>query len=217
MNLTVVMLGSVFLVLLAAIIWVMARGYNNRLTRIEKELQAITVVLREMPKETSLKEYMFAQDQRLRAIGEQLDAHPDADLLQQYMQDQTTQLLAIISTLDEGGESGITKADLEISLRVINELLERVLWSLRFDEDKYSESAEKNSGSASGRGEKNITRMERQRAKGSEDEDDDDSMKSILDESDDSYGAILKYMQQTGRSGAEALHALETAVGSRSR
>lgn len=40
-------------------------------------------------------------------------------------------------------------------------------------------------------------------------------MKSILNESDDSYGATLEYMQQTGKSGADALQALETATGSR--
>jgi hypothetical protein len=205
MNLTVVMLGSAFLILLTGIIWVMARIYNTRLSRIDEELQAITMALREMPKETSLKEYMFAHDQRLRAIGEQLGKYPDTDLLQQYMQDQTTQLLAIISTLDEGSKSEVTKADLEISLRVINELLERVLWSLRFDEDKYSEGAGTDSHSSGGRGKKNVCDAQ----------DDDDAMKYILNESDDSYGAILKYMQQTGKSGSDALHALETATGSR--
>jgi hypothetical protein len=215
-NLTVVMLGSAFLILLTGIIWVMARIYNTRLSRIDEELQAITVMLKEMPKETSLKEYMFAHEQRLHAIGERLDAHPDTDLLQKYMQDQTTQMLAIISTLEDGGKTGATKADLEITLRVINELLERVLWSLRFDEDKYSESAETNSDSSGVRGKKNINRIERQLASGCESQD-GNSMQSILNESDNSYGAILKYMQQTGKSGSEALHALETAAGSRSR
>jgi hypothetical protein len=215
-NLTVVMLGSAFLILLTGIIWVMARIYNTRLSRIDEELQAITVMLKEMPKETSLKEYMFAHEQRLHAIGERLGAHPDTDLLQKYMQDQTTQMLAIISTLEDGGKTGATKADLEITLRVINELLERVLWSLRFDEDKYSESAETNSDSSGVRGKKNINRIERQLASGCESQD-GNSMQSILNESDNSYGAILKYMQQTGKSGSEALHALETAAGSRSR
>jgi hypothetical protein len=215
MNLTVVMLGSAFLILLAGIIWVMARIYNTRLSRIDEELQAITVMLREMPKETSLKEYMFAHDQRLRAIGEQLGARPDTDLLQQYMQDQTTQMLAIISTLEDGSKTGVTKADLEITFRVINELLERVLWSLRFDEDKYSENAETNNDSSGVRGKNNINGIDRQIASGCKDQD-DESMKSILNESDNSYGAILKYMQQTGKSGTEALYALETATGSRS-
>jgi hypothetical protein len=216
MNLTAVVLGTAFLMLFAGVIWIVARILNTRMSRIEDELQAITVMLSGMPKETSLKDYMFAHNQQLRAIVDQLDAQPDTDLLQQYMQDQTTQILAILSTLDKGSTSVVTRADLEISLRVINELLERVLWSLRFDEDKYSESAEANSESSGVRGENNINGIDWQIASGFKDQD-DDSMKSILNESDNSYGAILKYMQQTGKSGTEALDALETATGSRSR
>jgi hypothetical protein len=206
----ILLLATSLLIIASGFTWVMFRRYSQRLSRIDEELRAITVLLSETTKETSLKAYMFAQDQRLRDIGEQLITHPDTDMLQQYMQDQTTQILAVISTLDEGRKSGVTKADLEISLRMINELLERVLWSLRFDEDKYVESTDTNRGIPEKQGKRNIN-IDTKSEKVSKDKDDDISMKSILNDSDDNYGAMLKYMQKSGKSGTEALHALEVA------
>ena len=73
---------------------------------------------------------IYSQDQRLRTIGEKLDTHPDPALLQQYIQEHTQQLSTILSML---GEEGI-----ENSLWVTNNSLEKVLWSLRFDEGKYA-------------------------------------------------------------------------------
>ena len=99
-------------------------------------------MLSEIPKENSLKEYMFAQDQRLCDIREKLDTDESTNTLQQYIQDQANQIVAIISTQEETRKEVITKAELELSLQITNELLEKVLWSLRFDEDKYVEDAE---------------------------------------------------------------------------
>ena len=137
MNLTVVVLAELFLILLTGIAWVTVRTYSLRLSHIDNELRSITEMLSETPKETGLRDYMFAQDQRLRSIVEKLDSHPDTDVLQQYIQDQANQIIAVISTHDDSSKS-ITKADLEITLQVTNDLLERVLWSLRFDEGKCS-------------------------------------------------------------------------------
>ena len=36
-------------------------------------------------------------------------------------------------------------------------------------------------------------------------------MTSILNNNNDNYGAMLEYMQHSGKSGSEALHALEFA------
>ena len=59
--------------------------------------------------------------------------------------------------------------------------------------------------------EENNPELDTQNANASKDEDDHISMKHLLDESNDNYGAMLKYMQQSGKSGADALQALEAA------
>lgn len=145
-----------------------------------------------MPKETSLQEYMFAQDQRLRSIGEKLDTHPDTALQQHYIQEHSQQLSTIISMLAEGSKSELTKADLNNSLQVTNDSLEKVLWSLRFDEDKYAEStaATVSEFAESGKTTVNVTN------KCSENDYRDlanaKTMKAILKNNDDRYEAILK-------------------------
>lgn len=212
----ILFLATVLLIMASGFTWVILRRYSQRLSRIDDGLREITIMLNEVPKETGLKEYMFAQDQQLHAIGEQLNTHPDTDLLQQYMQDQTTQILAVISTLDEGRKSGVTKADLEITLRVTNELLERVLWSLRFDEDKYVVNTDTNRDRPEEQGKKNIN-IDMKSAEAGKDKDDHISMNSILNDSDDSYDAMLKYMHKSGKSGAEALQALDAAKFMRNR
>jgi len=203
-------------IIVIGFIWAMVRIYSLRLSRIDEELRAITVMLSEMPKENSIKDYMYAQDQRLRDIGEKLATYAATDVLQQYIQDQANQIIAIISTQDESRKPGVTRADLEMSLQITNELLERVLWSLRFDEDKYVESTAANSSRPEEQGKKNIN-IDTKRAKDSKDENGNISMKSILNDGDDGYGAILKYMQQSGKSGTEALRALEAAKVMRNR
>ena len=57
---------------------------------------------------------LYTQDKRLRSIAEKLEMHPDSSLQQQYIQEHTQQLSMMIS------------------------MLNKVLWSLRFDEDKYA-------------------------------------------------------------------------------
>ena len=198
MNLTVAVLSSLFLVLIAGIAWVTVLIYSQRLSRIDDELREIKVMLSEIPKEVGLKEYMFAQDQQLRGIVEKLDTHPDSDVLQQYIHDQANQIIAIISTHDADRKSGVTKSDLEISLRVTNELLERILWSLRFDEDKYADRSEANKSISKSNAHSEIRK----------DVNDKVSMKEILESCDDDYDAMIEYMKQSDKSGIEAQHAL---------
>jgi hypothetical protein len=59
-------------------------------------------------------------------------------------------------------------------------------------------------------GKKN-THMDAKSAKADEGKDGHASMKSILGVSNDNYGAMLEYMKQSGKSGTEALQALEAA------
>ena len=211
------LLGSALPIMVIGIVWVMVRYYSPRLSRIDEELHAITQMLSEMPREMNLQEYMFSQDQRLRGIGEKLDAHPDSALLQQYIQEHTEQLNTIIYMLGEGSKTGLTKADLENSLRTTNESLEKVLWSLRFDGSKYAESAASTENKLAEPDRSKVKSINKNSGKDRESLDDAKSMKAILENNDDSYDAMLKYMQQTGEDGSNALHALDTAKHLHSR
>lgn len=205
----VIFLGSMLPIMVIGIVWVLVRQYSSRLSRIDDEIHVITMMLSKLPKESSLQEYMFSQDQRLLNIGEKLDTHADPALLQQYVQEHTQLLNMIISLLGERSKTVLTKADIENSLRVTNNSLEKVLWSLRFDEGKYSESTSAveikfaESGKAKG---KSINKAG----------DDIKSMKTILKSNDNNYDAMLKYMHKTGKDGSNALHALANAENLRS-
>ena len=201
-------LVTLLFILLTGVVWVIVRIYGLRLSRIDEELRTIIVTLNESPKETDLKEYMFAQDQRLLGIGNKLDAYADTDVLQQYIQDQANQVIAFISTHSDDGKSRITKDDLKNTLQVTNELLERVLWSLRFDEDKYVDQTEANKSISNNQDNKNISKSNAH-SEIRKEITDKVSMKNILEKCDNGYDAMLKYMQQSGKSGVEAQQALK--------
>lgn len=210
MNSSVIfVLATALFIMVSAFLWVMLHRYGKRLSRIDQQLRDISVMLGETPKETSLKEYMFAQDQQLRGIADKLDSSPDTDILQQCIQDQANQVVAFISTHSEDSNSRITKEDLNVSLQSTHELLERVLWSLRFDEGKYSDCAVENTNTTKDKDEKNASKLNTQRAISNN--KDDVSIESFLENSDDDYGAMLKYMQHSGKSGVEAQQALKAA------
>lgn len=206
----ILLLGTSLLIMISGFAWVMLRRYSQRLSRIDEELREITVLLREMPKENSIKDYMFAQDQRLCDIREKLDTYSDTDVLQQHIQDQANQVIAFISTHSDDSKSRITKDDLKISLQVTNGLLERVLWSLRFDEDKYVEHTEENKNISKDQGKIIISELNPQREI-RKDIDNNVSMGAILEGGDDDYDAMIKYMQQSGKSVVEAQQALKDA------
>jgi len=211
MSLTIAtVLVTLLFILLTSVVWVIVRIYGLRLSRIDEELRTITVTLNESPKETDLKEYMFAQDQRLLEIGNKLDAYADTDVLQQYIQDQANQVIAFISTHSDDSKSRITKDDLKNTLQVTNELLERVLWSLRFDEDKYVDQTEANKSISNNQDNKNISKSNTH-SEIRKDVNDEVSMKDILESCDDDYDAMLKYMKQSGKSGVEAQQDLKAA------
>jgi hypothetical protein len=184
--------GLAILIMVIGIIWVMVHRYRSRLSRIDEELRTITVRLSEMPKETSLQEYMFAQDQRLRSIGEKLDTHPDTALQQHYIQEHSQQLSTIISMLAEGSKSELTKADLNNSLQVTNDSLEKALWSLRFDEDKYAESTAATASEFAESGKATVNVTNKRSENDYKDPANAKTMKAILKINDDRYEAILK-------------------------
>lgn len=205
-------MGSSLLIMIIGIGWLIVRRHMPHISRVDEELSAIKVMLSEMPKEISLQEYMFSQDQRLRGIGEKLDKNTNPALIQQYSLEHTQLLNTIIAMLAEGSHSALTRADCENLLRVTNDSLGKVLWSLRFDEDRYAESTMATEGKFADSGNAKISHINKQCGKDDADRDDARSMKALLNNSDDSYGAMLMYMQQTGKSGSDALEVLD-AVG----
>ena len=207
MNSSMVLLIALFvLIIVSGFAWVLLR----RMSLINDELRTIKVMLHEMPKEISVRDYFFAQDQRLLEIREKLDSNLVTDVLQQYIQDQANQIIAVISTHDEARKSGVTKADLEVSMQMTNQLLEKVLWSLRFDQDKYLEELDRTDRDSTEKQGGEKTKIDTKNYKAGKDKEDDISMKSILNDSTDRYHAILTYMQKTGESGVEALQAMES-------
>ena len=207
------LLATSLLIMVIGIAWVVLRRYSLRLSQMDEHLRAITVMLSEMPKETSLQEYMFSQHQVLRSIEEKLDTDRDSALSHQYIQKHTKLLRTIISMLEEDRNEVLTRSDLEKSLRVANDSLEKVLWSMRFDEDKYAESIAMTGGSLPESVKANIKSINKYNESDHETLDDAEAMKNILKSTEDSYGAVLKYMQQTGKSGSNALQTLDMVGG----
>jgi hypothetical protein len=210
MTVTLIVLNVSVLVLLAGIMWAMLRLYRPWLSAIEQELRAVAALLGRLPKESGLREQLAAHEQLLRSIGERLHSHADAELLHRYLQDQTNQLLAIVSTVDSPGKPGVTRADIEDSLRLTNQKLERVLWTLRFDEEKFQASAAEIPERTDNRDREVITQDPAGTARARDDGDASMLVKS-LEDGEDSYQAMLDYMRTTGKSGTDALHALEMA------
>jgi len=211
MDLTAIaVLGSVLLVLLASVIWVFAWRVNKRVTHIDNELRKITVMLSGIPNDSSLKEYMFSHDQRLLGIDEKISAFPDSEELQQYIRDQANQVIAFLSTPSEDRNNRITKKDVELSLQATNRLIERVLWALRFDEEKYTEQTASNVTTPIDQATKNIGKSTEHKDDHKE-TDDSVSIGALLESEGDDYNAMLKYMQLSGKGGVEAQHALKQA------
>jgi hypothetical protein len=216
-NSSIFWLGLSSLILVFASIGVLVYLYTQRLSRIDEKLRTIAVTLSEIPKENSLREYMFNHDQRLRSIGEKLDTQPDPDMLQWHIEEHTEQLRTILSKLEDDSKPELTRAELVDALRPTNDSLEKVLWSLRFDESKYTESSPPTGKRCAESVNKKSNRRKNYSENDREPEEDTESMKAILTTSNDSYNAMLEYMQRTGKSGINALHALDAAVGMHSR
>ena len=119
------------------------------------------------------------------------------------------QLRKITSLLEESSKTGLTRADIEDSSQVINDSLEKVLWQMRFDEDKYAESIARTGNGTVKSGNAKVNNIYRQRKNDQKVSDDTKSMKAILKNDDDDYDSIVKYMLQTGKSGINALHVLD--------
>jgi hypothetical protein len=216
-NSIILWMGVSSLIVLIGISWILIRLYKSRLSRIDGELHAITVMLSQMPKETSLQEYMFTQDQRLRTIEEKLDTPTEPDMHEWHLQENSQQLHTIISMLEDDRKTELTRTDLDNALQTTHDSLKKVLWSLRFDEDKYSDSATANKIKSAESNKERIESIDKFSENEREANDATNTMKSIMNKTDDGYNAMLKYMQRTGKSGINALHALDMAAGVHSR
>ena len=119
------------------------------------------------------------------------------------------QLRKITSLLEESSKTGLTRADIEDSSRVTNDSLGKVLWQMRFNEDKYAESIAITGNGTVKSGNAKVNNINMQRKNGQKVLDDTKSMKAILKNDYDDYDSIVKYMLQTGKSGINALHVLD--------
>lgn len=211
MNSSVIfVVATALFIMVGAFLWGMLHRYGKRQSRIASTLHDISVMLGEMPNETSLREYMFAQDQQLRGIADKLDSGSGTEILQQCIQDQANQVIAFISTHNEDNNSRITKEDLKVSMQRTHELLERVLWSLRFDEDKYLGRVAKNTNTSKNNDKKNAGKSSTQKTVSSNIKN-DVAIETFLENGDDDYKAMLEYMKHSGKSGVEAQQALKAA------
>lgn len=139
MDTSLVFLGSIFPVVVLIIVWLKIRSHSPFNSFISNELRTIKVMLTD---ETSLQNYYLTQDKRLGRIEEKLNKLTDLDLLQRHSQEQILQASTIITLLEECQNNGLLKAVLNESFQVTNNSLEKVLWALRFDQDKYAESTQ---------------------------------------------------------------------------
>lgn len=216
-NSSILWMGVSSLIVVIGIAWILIRLYKSRLSRIDEELQAITVMLSQLPRETRLQEYMFSQDQRLRTIEEKLNSPTEPDVHEWHLQENSQQLHTIISMLEDDRKTALTRTDLDNSLQAAHDPLKKVLWSLRFDEDKYSESTATSKIKSAESDKERIESIDKFSGNEREANNATKAMKSIINKTDDDYHAMLKYMQRTGKSGINALQALDMAVGTHNR
>ena len=212
MNITLTVVLSLSVVLIAIAAFMIGRFVNSRLTSLKNEQHAMLVMLNELPKQDSMQEYIFALDQQLRVIKEKLDTQSDMEMMQQYIQDQVNQVIAVVSTYDGDRRATISKEDLENATSTTNKLLERVLWSLRFDEAKFLENRETNKRQSCSIGEMHPERPKKTKAGVPEEQGGIASMQRASGDNDDhGYSEMLSYMKKSGKGGVEALRALEKA------
>jgi phosphoglycerate-specific signal transduction histidine kinase len=99
---TILLLAPLLLIIVGGFAWMALR----RLSRIDEELRTITLLLNDVPKEISIRDYFYAQDRRLFDIREKLDTYSSNEVLQQYIRDQANQIIAFITTHDDSRKSG---------------------------------------------------------------------------------------------------------------
>jgi len=214
---SILWMGATSLIVAIGMAWWFIRLYRSRLSRIDEELHAIAAMLSQMPRETSLQETMFHQDQRLRTIEDKLNTLTDPDMHEWHLQENSQQLHTIISMLEDNRKTELTRTDLDNSLQATHDSLKKVLWSLRFDEDKYSESTAADKIKSVESDKEGIQQIEEFNGNEREAGNTARAMKSLINNTDDGYHAMLKYMQRTGKSGINALQALDMAVGVHNR
>ena len=108
------------------------------------------------------------------------------------------QLRKITSMLEEDSKTALTKADHVNSARVTNDSLEKVLWQMRFDEDRYAESTATAANGTVESGNTGINSINKQRGKDREVPDDSQRLKAALNNSADRLDTIFEYMTRTG-------------------
>jgi len=116
------------------------------------------------------------------------------------LKESEQKLRGITSILEEDSKTELTRADLVNSSRLTNDSLKKVLWQMRFDEDRYTESTATTANGAVEPGSAGINSVNKQQGKDHETLDDSQPLKAILKNSDDRLGIIFDYMTKTGNS-----------------
>lgn len=114
------------------------------------------------------------------------------------LKESEQQLHKITFMLEEDSKKELTRADLVHSSRLTNDSLKKLLWQLRFDEDRYTEST---ATTANGKPDNvGINSVNRQQGEHKEILDDSQSLKAILKNNEDRLGTIFEYMTKTGNT-----------------
>jgi len=116
------------------------------------------------------------------------------------LKESAQQLRKITSMLEADSKTELTRAELVNASRLTNDSLKKVLWQLRFDENRYAEST---ATTANGKVEPDNTGIKsiyRQREKDREILDDSQLTQAALNNSDDRMDTIFEYMTRTENS-----------------
>lgn len=116
------------------------------------------------------------------------------------LKESAQQLRKITSMLEADSKTELTRAELVNASRLTNDSLKKVLWQLRFDENRYAEST---ATTANGNVEPDNTGIKsiyRQREKDREILDDSQLTQAALNNSDDRMDTIFEYMTRTENS-----------------
>jgi len=113
------------------------------------------------------------------------------------LKESEQKLRGITSMLEEDSKTKLTRADLVYSSQVTNDSLEKVLWQMRFDEDRYAESTATTANGTVEPDNAGINSINKQRGKDREILDDSQLTQDALNNSDDRLETIFEYITRT--------------------
>ena len=113
------------------------------------------------------------------------------------LEESSQQLRKITSMLEEDSKTELTRADLVNSSRLTNDSLKKVLWQMRFDENKYAESTATTANGAMEPDNAGIESINKQRGQDRDILDDPQLTQAALNNSDDRLSTIFDYITKS--------------------